>query len=134
MAFTGNNQTLFNAAMDGALAGMMAGRDMKDATQNDYNAVASAALSYATEVDAQIAADATLTAAGATVIPASAANQQNFNAKSHLMQAISFGVWHGRSGTDNNNPDYLVLAKAVAAAYAAAVAAYANAPGGTSLS
>lgn len=134
MAFTGNNQTIFNSAMNGALAGMMKGRPLTDATAADYQNMCKVALAFATEVDSEIAVDATLTAAGATVVPATAANQQNYNAKSHLIASLCFAYWDGRWSTDQTAGDWSVGAAAVAAAYAEQVATYANAPGGTSLS
>lgn len=134
MAFTGNNQTIFNSAMNGALAGMMKGRPLTDNTAADYLNMCKVALAFATEVDSEIAADATLTAAGATVVPATAANQQNFNAKSHLIATLCMSYWDGRWSNDQVAGDFSVPAAAIAAAYTEQVAQYANAPGGTSLS
>jgi hypothetical protein len=134
MAFSGNNQTLYNAALNGALAGMMSGRMSLDATIADYASVGAAATAYAAKVDSLIAADPTLTAAGATLVPASAANQQNFNAKSSLMHHLSAAIWRDRAGTDTTSADYASMAAAVVAQYNEGIAQYALAPGGTSLS
>jgi hypothetical protein len=134
MAFSGHNQTLYNAALNGALAGMMSGRPITDATTADYAAMGNAATAFATEVDAGIAADATLTTAGATLVPASAANQANALAKSNLMNALCKAYWEGRVGSDTTDADYSEGATAIAAVYAQGVAQYALAPGGTSLS
>jgi hypothetical protein len=135
MAFSGNNQTLYNAALNGCLAGQVAARQIKDAVTADYAVLGNVATIFAQEVDAQIAADATLSAAGATVVPASAANQQNALTKSNIMFAICFGLWFSRGGAaDVTLADYLADALAVKAVFLQAVAQYALAAGGTSLS
>ena len=135
MAFTGNNQTIFNAALDGAMAGTLSGRSISDLTQADYNVYAQAALALATEVDANIATDPNLStgAGGTTIAPVAGVTTATLNAKGHLAFALSFAVTEGRPLQDITAADYSVLGQAVAKAYAAAVAQYANAPGGTSL-
>lgn len=135
MAFSGNNQTIYNAALNGTLAGMQEGRPLTDGTSADYAVQGNVASAFAKEVDSLIAADATLTTAGATLVPASAANQANALAKVNAMLAICRAVWAGRGGaSDVTAVDYAVLAAAVVAVYNQAIAQYALAPGGTSLS
>lgn len=138
MAFSGNNPTLFNAAVDGYMAGALAGRGISDTVSADYTVLAASAIAFATEVDAQIAVDATITTAGApntTVAPIAGATTANLNAKGHLMFSLCFGWWEGRL---NNTPDvvagdYLSIALGIKAAYVATLAAYLTAPGGSSL-
>jgi uncharacterized protein YyaL (SSP411 family) len=134
MAFSGHNQTLYNAALNGALCGMVSGRSIADPTTADYAGYGAAATAFATEVDTLIAADATITAAGATIVPGTAAQQANAVAKSEMMLALCKGVWEGRAGSDVTVADYALLANAVVAVYNEAIAQYALAPGGTSLS
>jgi hypothetical protein len=138
MAFSGNNPTLFNAAVDGYIAGALAGRGISDSVSADYTALGVAAAAFATEVDAQITVDATITTAGTpntTIAPVAGNTTACLNAKGHLMFSLCFGWWEGRL---NNTPDpvatdYLSIALAIKAAYVAGLAAFAAAPGGTSL-
>lgn len=135
MAFSGNNQSLYNAALNGALAGQIAGSQIADGNTAHYATYGNVASAFAKEVDAGIVADATLTTAGATLVPASAANQANALAKTSIMFQLCFAYWLGRQGaSDITATDYAVAAAAIAAAYAQAVTQYGLAPGGTSLS
>lgn len=135
MAFSGNNQSLYNAALNGALAGMMSARSNTSGTTANYASWGAAATAWATKVDSLITADATLTSAGATIVPASAANQQNALAKTSMMQAICKSFWEGAGlSTDTTQADYATGAAACVAVWNQAVAQYALAPGGTSLS
>lgn len=138
MAFSGNNPSLYNAAVDGFLAGALAGRTIVDDVSADYTALEVAAAAFAAEVDAQIAVDATLTTAGTpntTIAPVAGSTTANLNAKGHLMFSLCFGYWEGRlnPSPDPVQTDYLAAALAIKAAYNAGIAAYALAPGGTSL-
>ena len=138
MAFSGNNPTLFNAAVDGYMAGALSGRAITDATSTDYTVLAASAIAFATEVDAQIIVDATITTAGTpntTIAPIAGNTTACLNAKGHLMLALCYGWWAGRL---NNTPDvtagdYLGAALGIKAAYTATVTGFASAPGGTSL-
>lgn len=138
MAFSGKNPTLFNAAVNGYMAGALAGRAITDPTAGDYTVLAASAIAFATEVDAQIAVDATITTAGTpntTIAPVAGNTTACALTKSHLMFSLCFGWWEGRL---NLNPDavagdYLTIALGIVAAYNATVTAYGTAPGGTSL-
>ncbi len=92
-----NNQTLYNAALNGALAGMFAGSPVQDTTSADYAPYTAVATAFASAVDAGIGADATLTAAGATIVPTTAAQQANALAKSDLMHGICSSYWFQKS-------------------------------------
>lgn len=138
MAFSGNNQSIYNAAFDGAMAGMMAGAQSADPTQADYNVIAAVATLWATKLDSLIATDANLStgAGGTTIAPIAGVTTASLNAKSHLAFALSFGFFVNRNqpttaGITANT--FTVGATAIAAAYAAGVAQYALAPGGSSL-
>jgi hypothetical protein len=139
MSFSGNVQSIFNAALNGCLAGMVAGAQGQDSTATDYNQLGAVALAVATEVDSVVGADATLAGSGATVVPASAANQANALAKPALMFGICFGYffqrpnWLGGSSSTTATT-YATAAAAIKAIYTQAVTQYGNAPGGTSLS
>jgi hypothetical protein len=138
MAFSGNNPTLFNAAVDGFMAGSVADRGITDTTAGDYSTLVTAALAFATELDAQIAVDATITTAGApntTIAPIAGATTANLNAKGHLMFSLCYGYWVGRLNPtpDPVAVDYLPAALAIKAVYNETVAGYASAPGGSSL-
>jgi len=138
MAFSGNNPTLFNAAVNGFLAGVLDSRAGLDPVTADYAAIEAAAVAFATEVDAQIAVDANITTAGTpntTIAPVAGATSAGAYAKSHLMFSLCFGQWSGRLNQvpDPLAADYLSLALGIKGAYNAGLAAYAAAPGGTSL-
>lgn len=136
MAFSGNNQLIYNAAFNGAMAGMMAGRPITDATTADYAAYGNVATAWATEVDSLIVTDAQLAAAGATVPPTTAAETAAQQAKAGFIHQLSHSYWQGRdiTGASTVAANYSVAATAVFHAYSEAVAQYALAPGGTSLS
>lgn len=138
MAFSGNNQTIYNAALDGALAGMVASGQVQDPTTADYAALGAAATVWATKLDSLIATDATLStgAGGTTIAPIAGATTANLNAKGHLAFALSFGFWFGRNvplSAPVTAAAVTAGATAVAAVYAQGVAQYALAPGGSSL-
>jgi hypothetical protein len=138
MAFSGNNPTLYNACVNGYIGGALSGRAIVDTVTSDYSALEVAAAAFAAEVDAQIAVDATLTTAGTpntTIAPVAGNTTACLSAKSHLMFSLCYGYWAGRlnPSPDPVVTDYLAAALAIKAAYNAGLAAYAAAPGGTSL-
>lgn len=134
MAFSGNNQSLYNAALRGYIAGTVRNRPIVDPTSADYAAtIGNPATAFATEVDSLIVADAQLTAAGATIVPGTAAQQQAALAKPGLMQAIAESVASSPGGS-TTAAAYLVQATACAALYAQGVTQMGAAPGGTSIS
>jgi hypothetical protein len=135
MAFSGNNQSIYNAAYDGFLAGALAGKVYTDETAADYATLTASATAFATEQDSVIATDPELStgAGGTTVPPTTNVLTQNQLAKVHLMFSLCFGYWSGRFNSDNVPSDYTNSALAIKAVYTEAVAGYANAPGGTSL-
>jgi hypothetical protein len=137
MAFSGNNQTIFNQAFNGYMAGALSGRPIADTVAADYSSLVTSGLAFAQEVDANIPTDAELStgAGGTTIAPAAGAAAANAYAKSSLMFSLCLGYWQGRL---NNTPDpvatdYLSIALAIKAAYVESVAGYASAPGGSSL-
>ena len=136
MSFSGNNQTLFNAALNGALAGILASGKLVDATQADYANMSATAMNFAAAVDAGITADATLTTGGASIVPGTAAQQANAVAKSAIMFGLSFGYFFQRSiaGAAIAQTNFTTDATFIKAAFNQAVAQYALAAGGTSLS
>jgi hypothetical protein len=136
MAFSGNNQTIFNAALDGALSGMLASGKLVDATQADYANMSATAMNFAAAVDAGIAADATLTNAGASQPPGTAAQTANSFAKFGIMFGLCFGYFFQRSiaGSAIPQTNFTTDATFIKAAFNQAVAQYALAAGGTSLS
>lgn len=135
MAFSGNNQSIYNAAYNGFIGGAVAGRGVTDPTASDYSSLATAAIAFATEVDANVPTDAELStgAAGTTIAPSAGVNAAAAYAKTHLMYSLCFGYWAGRYNVDIVTSDYLTDALAIKAVYTEGVAGYASAPGGTSL-
>lgn len=136
MAFSGNNQSVYNAALDGAMAGMLAGRPLTDTTTADYAAFGNAATIFATKLDSLIATNASLStgAAGTTVPPTTALITATLNALGHLAFGLSFAYFYQRPALDVTLADYTALATAIGAAFAQVQAQYLLAPGGTSLS
>jgi hypothetical protein len=140
MAFSGNNQSIFNSALNGCLAGMLAGGQVVDPTAADFASMVAIAVAFATEVDAKIATDAAMStgAAGTTIDPVAGATQATFIAKPNLAFALCFGYWFGRPfapGVTATAAGYVVGATSIAAIYAEATGAagYGAAPGGSSL-
>jgi hypothetical protein len=134
MAFSGNNQALYNAALNGALAGQLAGAQQSNTVSSNYAAYGNVATAFATEVDSKITAVANLTSAGASVVQATAAEAATQNAYCSIIFGLSFGFWFSRAGSDVTAADYSAAATAVFAVYTQALAQYALAPGGTSIS
>ena len=135
MAFSGNNQAIYNAAYDGFLAGALAGKVYTDEVAADYASLSVSAGAFATELDSVISTDANLStgAAGTSVPPTTNVLTSNQLAKTHLMFSLCFGYWSGRFNSDNVPSDYTNSALAIKAVYVEAVAGYASAPGGSSL-
>ena len=148
MSFTGNNPTLYNAAFNGALAGMIAGNQLNAAavpSATDQNTVAmvAAATAFATEVDslipitgaqANITTSATPNTTKAPVAGITTASQLAFSV---VLFGICFGYWFGRPDNVTSPAPtaagFAQPAAAVVAIYTAAQTGYAGAPGGTSL-
>lgn len=139
MAFSGNNQTVYNAALAGAYAGMLSGANITDPTAADYQALGAIATLYATKFDALVATNANLStgAGGTTVDPIAGVTTASLNALGHLAYGVSFAAWQGRypqTRTGQAAADFTVIATAAAAAYNQIFnTQYAAAPGGTSL-
>lgn len=125
-----NNDTLFNACLSGALAGMIAGRGIKSATATDYATEVNAAVAIATEVDSLIAEDGTITTGGgdasSLVITDSATTSACIH-KPLMMHAIAKGALEGRGATSATAADYAVIAAAIKACYTQAIAQITNA-------
>jgi len=138
MAFSGNNQLIYNAAFNGCMAGAVAGAQIADQTATDYAALQLVANAFAQEVDSQIATDPQLAtgAAGTTVPPATAAETSAQQAKAGIVFAVCFGFWFARPNWQSSQTPatYLNAALAVKAVYTQAVTGYGAAVGGTSLS
>jgi len=147
MAFSGNNQLIYNAAFNAAMAGQLAQNPLVGAspalgaTAPIYVAIAAVATAFATAVDAAIATNANLAtgAAGTTVPPTTAAITVNQGARVGIAFAVCLGFWNSRGSATlaadagATSTDWTAIAAQVNAIYTAAVTAYANAPGGTSL-
>ena len=135
MSFSGNNQSIFNAAYNGALGGFFEGRVSADPVAADYSQFATVALAYAQAVDAAIPTDAELStgAAGTTIAPGAGTNAAAAYAKTQLMVSLSRAFWSGRLPSDIVSADYALIALTIKAQYVEFVAGYASAPGGSSL-
>jgi hypothetical protein len=94
-----NNPVLLNAAIAGMAAGLLDGRASTDAVAGDYVAIKNAAVVFATLVDAVIPADATLSAANATLPPATAAEANGQATRPAMMLALCKAYFTGRSLT-----------------------------------
>lgn len=90
-----NNALLYNAALNGYLAGALAGAPQSDPTQLDYKPIVDQAVVFATAMDAAIANDAVATpqpagtpaisvAGGAVIYPAGATNVDEAQALNRL--------------------------------------------------
>lgn len=87
---------LYNAALTGFLAGSVAGRAIQDATQADYNNLVNEAVNFATEVDATVGSIVAVESAGASFVPATAANTNNLVTLTSLMFGICFAARMGQ--------------------------------------
>lgn len=121
------NPTLANAAYAGALAGMLAAAVQQSSTATTYSTFAGVALAFATEVDAQFTADATITTSGSpdtTIAPVAGVSTANLNFKGHTMFGLAFGYFFGRATAGQGSTtatSYAGAAAVVAAAYNEAV-------------
>jgi hypothetical protein len=112
-----NNPVLFNAAIAGMAAGILAGRASTDPVAADYVAIKNAAVVFATAVDTAIAADPTLSAANATLPPATAAEANGQATRPAMMAELCKSYFSTRSLTGNTTTD------TTAATYTTAVGA-----------
>lgn len=148
MAFTGNNPTLYNAAFNGALAGMFAGgainaASVPSATDTETVAMVAQCTAFATEVDSLIAitgAQANITTAASpntTKAPIAGITTASQLAFSDVLFGLCFAAFFQKPNTVTVPApaavQYAQLAAAVVAVYTAAQTGYAGAPGGTSL-
>jgi hypothetical protein len=148
MAFSGNNQLVYNAAFNAALAGQLAQQPLVGAspaltaTSPVYVALAAVASAFAKAVDAAIGNNVSLAtgAAGTTVPPTTALITATQGALVGIVYAVCLGFWNSRAGAQlaadagATSTDYTAIAAQVLAIFTAASTAYAAAPGGTSLS
>lgn len=115
-----NNNLLFNAALNGYLAGSLAGRSGTDPT---VATIVTAAAAFATRVDSKIALDGTISGGGGVSLPPTTAAITDAQAsKTQCMQAICAGLMGGRYNTDAVAADYDAIAITIAAQYTAALA------------
>ena len=124
-----NNALLFNAALGGYLAGVLAGTNQQDAVQADYAPIVAQAVTFATAMDAAIATDtagapqpATSTgisvAGGAAIVPAgSTAVFESQQLKANLLKDICFGMAFQRFATGIPAANFTVLIAAIKAVY-----------------
>ena len=119
-----NNELLYNAAIAGFIAGNMAGRSPDSEVAADYTNLVDAAEAFATQVDSDIAEDATISQAGGNALaPATAAIQQAQIGKTTMMTAIVQAITSGRYYSSETAAEYANLADVCAAQYAAGIAA-----------
>jgi len=99
MAF--NNVLLYNAALNGFMAGAFAGGWPTDPTAADYLAIATQAETFATAMDLAISNDATISQAGGTATTGAGSSTlvEYQVSKPALLQAIVFGVTFSRFQT-----------------------------------
>ena len=85
-----NNSILQNAALAGALAGMAAGTGQAPANQT-------AALAFATDVDAAIANNPLLSAVGGASLPPTTADIQTDQlVATQILYGLSYSAWAGK--------------------------------------
>ncbi len=121
-----NNNVLWCAAFQGALAGSLAGR-LPGATAPATLTAACAAL--ATEVDSVIPFDATISTGGGPILAITGGSNAQIGpelAKRGLLFAIVAAVVQGRVLTDAVAGDYALLATQIAALYSAGNTAQAS--------
>lgn len=117
-----NNNILFNAAVNGYIAGSLAGQNISNSTALSYDTIAAQAQAFATQLDSQIPNDATIsTGPGAAVPPTTAAITEDGYAKSGLIQMLSYGFAQQRWGTGQVSADFAVPCAAIKAAYTQAL-------------
>lgn len=119
-----NNELLYNAAIAGFIAGNMAGRSPDSEVSGDYTNLVDAAEAFATQLDSDIAEDATISQAGGNALaPTTAAIAQAQAGKTQLLASIVQAITSGRFYTSETAADYANLADVCAAQYAAGIAA-----------
>lgn len=130
MTLTLNNPSIFNAAYDGALAGLLAGSGLTgiaatDNTATSYATASSIANAFATYMDqTQITSAIThLSASNATIVQATAAEGGTQLALPLGMFGLCFAYWFQRSGAAFTQPPSAVVLPATYAAACAAIAA-----------
>src|ERR1700690_2901878 len=137
MAWAGNNQLLFNAALNGMMAGVHAGQPnpgnpSAPLTAASYAAIATASAAFAKELDSLIATDPQLAtgANGTSVPPATAAETSGQSAKVGIVYGLSEAYWRDRRGigfsadAGATPADYLPAATAISVIYTASVTQY----------
>jgi hypothetical protein len=116
-----NNPVLFNAALSGMMAGCLSGRASGDSTASDYAALKNAAVVFATGLDAAIPVNASISAANATVPPATAAEANALTSLPNLLTSLCASYFEGRFTTSTTAGDYTSSIAVIAAAYTEAV-------------
>ena len=96
-----NNILLYNAALNGFMAGAFAGGWPTDPTATDYDALATQAQTFATAMDTAIANDAVISAGPGTALTGAGTSTlvEAQSMKPALLQAIVFGVTFSRYQT-----------------------------------
>lgn len=124
-----NNALLFNAALNGYLAGALAGAYQTDPTQADYAPIVNQAVVFATAMDAAIAVDLIAApqpagtppisiAGGAAIVGAGASWLIEAQAiKPGLLQSLCFGMAFQRYTTGLTAGNYTTLIAAIKAVY-----------------
>jgi len=133
---TANNAILFNAALNGYLAGALAGAPLTDSTQADYAGIVSSAVAWATEIDSIIPTDdgaspqpagtqpISVVTTGVAIAPTTGTILEGQLAKTSLMTQLSYGVAFQRYATGLTATTFASLAAAVKAAYLQAAASF----------
>jgi hypothetical protein len=149
MAWAGNNQEVWNAAFNGALAGIFANLGfavkvpgsgpppIPDTTTADYAPYAAVAEAWAIAVDAAIGTNAAISTGtnGTTVVPSAGVNAATQQAYVSLVTTLSLSYWQNKQGSllqlnANGTPhtpvstDYTAQAGGIAAVVAAAQVVY----------
>jgi hypothetical protein len=131
MAWAGNNQEVWNAAFNGALAGMYAGAGITDPTAADAASYTAVAKSWAVAVDAAVATNAAIStgANGTTVVASAGVNAATQQAYVSLVSTLSMGYWLNRNGanlpaTPPTSASFTTAATALAALVTAAQTVY----------
>jgi lipid-binding SYLF domain-containing protein len=124
--------SIFNAALAGMMAGFQSGRKSTDSTAADYLAQKNAAVVFATALDTSVGADATLAAAGATLVPGSAAQANAAETRPLLMMSLCKAYFEGATisgdATVDTNPlTYTTSIASIKAQYTEALVGYSNA-------
>ncbi len=114
-----NNILLYNAALNGFMAGAVAGGWPTDPTATDYDALALQAQTFATAMDTALANDATISAGGGTATTGAGSSTlvEYQSSKPALLQAIVFGVTFSRYQTGAAAAVFATSVAAVKAIY-----------------